>query len=68
MVTLIPLAAGIAMLIQDFSWLVLFLIVTLIFLGSVGAGFVRGQLACKYCKQRELGCPAERLFGKTKHA
>jgi hypothetical protein len=27
---------------------------------------VRGQLACKYCKQRELGCPAEQLFSKTK--
>jgi hypothetical protein len=21
-------------------------------------------LACKYCKQRELGCPAQRLFEK----
>jgi hypothetical protein len=68
MVSLIPLGAGIIMLIRSFSWLVLLLIMTLAFLGSVGTGFVRGQLACKYCKQRELGCPAEQLFSKTKHA
>jgi len=68
MVSLIPLGVGIATLIRSFSWLVLLLIVILVFLGSVGTGLVRGQLACKYCKQRELGCPAEQLFSKTKHA
>jgi hypothetical protein len=68
MVSLIPLGVGIAMLIGSFSWLVLLLVVTLVFLGSVGTGFVRGHLACKYCKQRELGCPAEQLFSKTKPA
>ena len=67
LVTLIPLAAGIAMLLKSFSWLLLLLVVILAFLGSVGTGFVRGQLACKYCKQRELGCPAEQLFSATKH-
>ncbi len=67
MVSLIPLGAGIALLIRSFSWPVLLLIVTLVFLGSVGTGLVRGQLACKYCKQRELGCPAEQLFSKTQH-
>ena len=66
MVSLIPLIAGITMLVRSFSWFVLLLIVTLAILGSVGTGFVRGQLACKYCKQRELGCPAEQLFSKTK--
>jgi hypothetical protein len=66
MVALIPLGAGITMLVRSFSWFVLLLIVTLAILGSVGTGLVRGQLACKYCKQRELGCPAEQLFSKTK--
>jgi len=65
MVSLIPLGVGIAMLIRSFSWVVLLILVTLAFLASVGTGFVRGQLACKYCKQRELGCPAEQLFSKT---
>jgi hypothetical protein len=27
---------------------------------------VRGHIACKYCKQREIGCPAQRLFDRTK--
>jgi hypothetical protein len=68
LVSLIPLGAGITMLVRGFSWLVLLLVVALLALGSVGTGFVRGQLACRYCRQRELGCPAEQLFSKTKHA
>jgi hypothetical protein len=32
----------------------------------IGNGLVRGSLACKYCKQREIGCPAEQLFNKKK--
>ncbi len=68
LVSLIPLGVGIAVLIRGFSWLVLIAIVVLVGLGSVGTGFVRSQIACHFCKQRELGCPAEQLFGKTKHA
>ena len=49
-----------------FSWVLLLAIGALVLLGSVGTGFIRGQLACKYCRQRELGCPAEQLFNKTK--
>jgi len=67
MVSLIPLGVGTAMVLRDFSWLVLLLGVLLLILASVGTAFVRGQLACRYCKQRELGCPAEQLFSKTKH-
>ena len=66
LVSLIPLGVGIIVLIRSFSWHVLLLMLVLVFLGSVGTGFVRGQIACKYCKQRELGCPAEQLFRKTK--
>lgn len=66
LVSLIPLSVGIVLLIRAFSWHVLLLVLILVFLGSVGTGFVRGQIACKYCKQRELGCPAEQLFSKTK--
>jgi hypothetical protein len=68
MVSLIPLGAGITILVWSFSWPVLLLVVTLAFLGSVGTGLVRGQVACKYCQQRELGCPAEQYFSKTKPA
>jgi hypothetical protein len=68
MVSLIPLGVGIAMLIHRFSRHALIPLVVLVLLGSVGTGFVRGQIACKYCKQRKLGCPAEQLFSRTKGA
>lgn len=68
LVSLIPLGVGIVLLVRGFSWVVVVLLVVLAALGSVGTGFVRGELACKYCRQRELGCPAEQLFKKTKHA
>ncbi|MBN1421513.1 MAG: hypothetical protein JXP34_22260 [Planctomycetes bacterium] len=68
LVTLVPLGVGIVMLIRSFSWPALAAIVALAFLGSAGTGLVRGRIACRYCRQRELGCPAEQLFGKTKPA
>lgn len=67
MVSIIPLVVGIIVLIRSFSWIVLILIIMLAGLGSMGTGLIRGQIACKYCKQRELGCPAEKLFSKRKH-
>jgi hypothetical protein len=68
LVSIIPIIAGITILIRDFSWVVLLFIVMLVCFGSVGTSLIRGQIACKYCKQRELGCPAEQFFSKTKHA
>jgi hypothetical protein len=68
MVSLIPLGIGIIILLRGFSWVVLLLTVAVAGLGSVGTGLVRGQLACRYCRQRELGCPAEELFRKGKPA
>ena len=64
LVSIIPLIAGIVLLILNFNWLVLSLIILLVILASGGSGFVRGTLACKFCKQRELGCPAEQMFNK----
>ena len=61
-----PLIGGIALLISNFSWLIIVLLVILVILGFGGNAVVRGSFACKYCKQREIGCPAERLFSKTK--
>jgi hypothetical protein len=62
LVTLIPLTTGIFLLIFRFDTLVLMAIVLLLVLATVGNGYIRGHLICKYCKQRELGCPAYRLF------
>jgi hypothetical protein len=66
LVTLIPLIVGIALLIIKFDWLMLIILVVLVLLTTAGNGFVRGTLACKFCKQREIGCPAEQMFNKNK--
>ena len=62
---IIPVLAGILLLVQGFSWTILILIMVLLLLGFAGNALVRGQLACRYCKQREIGCPAAELFNKT---
>jgi len=63
LVFLFPLAGGIALLVRGFSWLIVAMLVLLALLSFGGNAIVRGLFACKYCKQRELGCPAEKLFG-----
>lgn len=64
LVLMIPLIGGIALLVQRFSWSVALMLAALLVLSLNGTYLVRSQLACKYCKQRELGCPAERFFSK----
>ncbi len=64
LVLIFPLIGGIIILIRDFTWLILVLMVILVMLFLVGNALMRGSLACKYCKQKELGCPAEQLFNK----
>ena len=66
MVSLIPIVAGIVLLVTDFNWLILSMVLLLLLLSSIGNGLIRGSLACKYCKQRESGCSAEQLFNKNK--
>ncbi|MFC1617214.1 hypothetical protein ACFL2K_03240 [Candidatus Margulisiibacteriota bacterium] len=66
MVFLVPAAFGIVKLIQDFDWILFAIIIIAFgFVGFVGNAIVRGAYACKFCKQRELGCPAEQLFNKS---
>jgi hypothetical protein len=62
LVFIIPVLVGIALLIHDFSWILLVLIIILFFLGFAGNAVVRGQIACRNCRQKEIGCPAQRLF------
>jgi hypothetical protein len=66
LVSVIPIVVGIIILVIHFNWLILILVIMLLLLTFTGNGLVRGKLACKYCKQRELGCPAEKLFNKKK--
>ena len=66
LVSLIPLAIGIILLIIKFEPLILFALVLLVALTTAGNGYIRGTLTCTNCKQRELGCPADKLFNKGK--
>jgi len=66
MVALVPAVIGVILLIIDFTWPILSAVVLLVLLASLGNGLVRGSLACKYCKQREIGCPAEQLFNRDR--
>lgn len=62
LVSVIPVVGGIALLIRGFSWGVLAMVAGLLLLSLGGNAFVRGTFACRYCKQRESGCPAAELF------
>lgn len=64
LVSVIPLAVGIFLLILEFKIYMLLLCIAIVLLTTVGNAYIRGQLACKFCKQRELGCPAEKVFQK----
>lgn len=61
---LAPLLGGGIYLHLHFNWLTLGLMVLLFILAMPCTGFMRSCLLCSNCKQRELGCPAEKLFGK----
>jgi len=66
LVSVIPITGGIILSLYDFSFLRLGLIILLAVLFFGGTGFIRGAFACKYCKQKEIGCPAQEMFSKKK--
>ncbi len=57
-----PAITGIILLIIDFQWNILISITGLIILNFSGNAYVRGQIACKHCRQKDLGCPALDFF------
>jgi hypothetical protein len=64
LVSLIPILVAVILMIIRFSPVVLFALIILIVSATTGTGYIRTNLTCKYCKQREIGCPAEQLFKK----
>jgi hypothetical protein len=66
LVSLIPLIIGLVLLIIEFDLLLLIALIVLTGLTTAGNGFIRGNLTCSFCKQREIGCPADKLFSKDK--
>jgi hypothetical protein len=61
-VGLLPVVAGVVLLLRGFSWPLLLMVLALLGLSTAGNAFVRGVLVCRRCRQRELGCPAQKLF------
>jgi hypothetical protein len=64
LVSIFPIIGAVVILVTSFSWLVLALLLVLAILSFGGSAFVRGSLACNHCRQREMGCPAQKLFSK----
>jgi hypothetical protein len=62
LVALVPVLAGLGLLLRGFSWGLAGSLATILLLSTGGNGYVRGTLVCPRCRQRELGCPAERMF------
>jgi hypothetical protein len=64
-VSLLPAAVAVIQLVTDFRWVTLVLLTILLMLTFWGNAVVRGTFACPHCRQRQIGCPAERLFNKS---
>ena len=64
MVFIFPILGGIVLLMISFSIVIVLLLILLLLMSTIGNAVVRGSLACKYCRQREIGCPAQKLFDK----
>lgn len=64
LVMVFPMVGGIVGLVRDFSWVFLGALALFVLLSFGGNVVIRGSFACKHCKQRELGCPAEKVFRK----
>lgn len=63
-VAVVPLVIGIILLILNFNWPLLAAVILLVIMGFPVTGYLRSNLACRYCKQKEIGCPAEKMFSK----
>jgi len=62
LVLVFPLLGGAVGLIREFPWLFLGLLLALVILSVGGNAVIRGSFVCAHCAQRELGCPAQKLF------
>ncbi len=68
LISLIPFIIGIILMVIKFDYIVFTALVLLVLLTTSGNGFIRGRLTCRHCKQKELGCPADKLFNKSNAA
>lgn len=62
LVVIVPIILGVWLLIRDFNFIILILIILDLLLWSAGNALVRGKLACPHCKQCQICCPANDTF------
>ncbi len=62
LLALVPLAAGLVLSFLLFSWLRIIYMIVLLILAFPAVGYLRGNLACPNCKQKESGCSAADFF------
>jgi len=66
LVSILPSFGGIVLLVvEGWDWVVVGLLILLVALAFGVTPAVRGSMACRYCKQRLIACPAYELFGGT---
>ena len=56
--TILPVIGAIVLLLIDFSWIMLILLILCIVIGLVSIIVMHGAVICKNCKQGRIGCPA----------
>lgn len=66
LVAIIPIAAGIYLLIKNFNWLILAITLWPLIVNFVGNPIIYGKIACPHCKQGAKCCPACEYFMKKK--
>ena len=64
LVALIPITGAVTLLSRGFTIQLAGLTIIYTILSFAGNAVIRGQITCKYCKQKKLGCPAEQYFNK----
>lgn len=62
MVFLLPLGVGIILLILSYSLFLLLTLPLLAVLATAATGLLRSHIACRYCMQKDSGCPAQEFF------
>ena len=64
LVLLIPIVIGVYFLVKDFNYLMLVFVIYLALIWFVFNALFYGKLACCYCKQGSICCPAKKFFNK----
>ncbi len=63
-VAFMPIVGGVVQLLTRFDWALLIVLAVLVPFYFIGNAAIHGAFACKYCKQRQLGCGACEMFEK----